>query len=58
MIQPGSYVPGSVTQVKRPGRVKGRGELYVHFDSLTLPNGVTRDFVRAWVRLTGVRRKT
>jgi hypothetical protein len=33
-----------VTQVKRPGRVKGRGELYVRFDSLTLPNGVTRDF--------------
>jgi type IV secretion system protein VirB10 len=24
--------------------VKGRGELYVRFDSLTLPNGVTRDF--------------
>jgi type IV secretion system protein VirB10 len=24
--------------------VKGRGELYVRFDTLTLPNGVTRDF--------------
>ena len=35
---------GTVTEVKRPGRVKGRGELYVRFDSLTLPNGVTRDF--------------
>src|SRR5205085_2990370 len=34
----------TVTQVKKPGRVKGRGELYVRFDSLTLPNGVTRDF--------------
>jgi type IV secretion system protein VirB10 len=33
-----------VTQLKKPGRVKGRGELYVRFDSLTLPNGVTRDF--------------
>ena len=43
-IPPGSYVMGTVTQVKRPGRVKGRGELYVRFDSLTLPNGVTRDF--------------
>src|SRR5207245_10608795 len=40
----GSYVVGTVTQIKRPGRVKGRGELYVRFDSLTLPNGVTRDF--------------
>ncbi len=51
VIPPGSYVTGTVTDVKRPGRVKGRGELYVRFDSLTLPNGVTRDF-RA--RLSGV----
>lgn len=44
VIPPGSYVAGTVTDVKRPGRLKGRGELYVRFDSLTLPNGVTRDF--------------
>jgi hypothetical protein len=44
VIPPGSYVAGTVTDVKRPGRVKGRGELWVRFDSLTLPNGVTRDF--------------
>lgn len=44
VIPPGSYVAGTVTQVKRPGRIKGRGELYVRFDSLTLGNGVTRDF--------------
>jgi hypothetical protein len=44
VIPPGSYVAGTVTDVKRPGKVKGRGELYVRFDSLTLPNGVTRDF--------------
>ncbi|MBM3748123.1 MAG: hypothetical protein FJW34_20245, partial [Acidobacteria bacterium] len=44
VIPPGSYVAGTVTDVKRPGRVKGRGELHVRFDSLTLPNGVTRDF--------------
>ena len=44
VIPPGSYVAGTVTQVKKPGRVKGRGEIYVRFDSLTLPNGVTRDF--------------
>ena len=51
VIPVGSYVAGTVTQVKKPGRVAGRGELYVRFDSLTLPNGVTRDF-RA--RLGGV----
>src|SRR5271168_4837846 len=44
VIPPGSYVAGTVTLVKRPGRVKGRGELFLRFDSLTLPNGVTRDF--------------
>ncbi|MDQ6760896.1 MAG: hypothetical protein M3Z32_13670 [Acidobacteriota bacterium] len=44
VIPPGSYVAGTVTEIKRPGRVKGRGELYVRFDSLTLPNGTTRDF--------------
>jgi hypothetical protein len=44
VIPPGSYVQGTVTEVKRPGRIKGRGMLYVRFDSLTLPNGVTREF--------------
>jgi len=44
VIPPGSYVAGTVTFVKRPGRVKGRGELFLRFDSLTLSNGVTRDF--------------
>jgi len=44
VIPVGSYVTGTVTQIKRPGRVKGLGELYIHIDSLTLPNGVTRDF--------------
>jgi type IV secretion system protein VirB10 len=44
VIPPGSYVAGTVTEIKRPGRVHGRGELYIRFDSLTLPNGVTRDF--------------
>jgi hypothetical protein len=44
VIPPGSYVVGTLTHVRRPGRVRGRGELFLRFDSLTLPNGVTRDF--------------
>jgi len=44
VIPPGSYVAGTITHIKKPGRVKGRGELFLRFDSLTLPNGVTRDF--------------
>ncbi len=44
VIPTGSHVQGTVTEVKRPGRVKGKGMLYVRFDSLILPNGVIRNF--------------
>lgn len=44
VIPQGSWVQGTITSVKRPKRVKGRGELYIRFDSLTLPNGVSRNF--------------
>jgi type IV secretion system protein VirB10 len=44
VIPPGSWVMGTITQVQRPGRMKGRGEFHLRFDSLTLPNGTTRDF--------------
>lgn len=43
VIPVGSWVTGTVTEVKKPGRVKGRAELYIRFDTLMLPNGVTRD---------------
>jgi len=44
VIPIGSYVTGTVTEIKRPARSKGHAELYVRFDTLTLPNGVTRKF--------------
>jgi type IV secretion system protein VirB10 len=44
VIPQGSWVTGTISEVKRPGRVKGRGELQINFDSLTLPTGVTRNF--------------
>ncbi len=44
VIPRGSYVIGTVTQSKKAGKVSGKAELYIRFDSLTLPNGVTRDF--------------
>lgn len=43
VIPKGSHVMGTVTDAQRAGRVKGKPELYLRFDSLTLPNGVTRD---------------
>jgi len=44
VIPKGSYVTGTVTEVKRGGRMKGKSELFLRFESLTLPSGVTRDF--------------
>lgn len=44
LIPRGSYVMGTVTESKEAGRVKGKAALNLRFDSLTLPNGVTRDF--------------
>jgi hypothetical protein len=44
VIPVGSYVNGTVTHLTRPGRVRGKGELYLRFDTLILPNGVTREF--------------
>jgi type IV secretion system protein VirB10 len=43
VIPKGSEVSAFVTSVKRPGRAKGRAELHLQFDSITLPNGVVRD---------------
>ncbi|MBI1358292.1 MAG: hypothetical protein GC160_28490 [Acidobacteria bacterium] len=45
VIPPGTYVSGSVTRSKRPGKVKGKGELYLRFEQMILPNGVIRDLV-------------
>jgi hypothetical protein len=44
VIPRGSYVSGTVIESQRAGRVKGKSALNLRFDSLTLPNGVTRDF--------------
>ena len=44
VIPTGSYVQASLTEVKRAGKVKGKSELFLRFDSITLPNGTTRDF--------------
>jgi hypothetical protein len=44
VIPRGSDVRGSITHTKKAGRVSGKGELFIRFDSLILPNGVSRDF--------------
>lgn len=44
VIPRGAYVNGHVSQSKAAGALKGKGELYIVFDGLILPNGTTRDF--------------
>lgn len=44
VIPQGSFVNGTLTLSKPAGKVKGKGELFIRFDTLVLPNGVTRDF--------------
>jgi type IV secretion system protein VirB10 len=39
LIPEGSYVQGKLVHVKRPGKVKGRGELMMHLTTLVMPQG-------------------
>jgi type IV secretion system protein VirB10 len=41
VIPEGSYVRGKITEVVRPGRVTGKAELTLSFQTLVLPSGVT-----------------
>ena len=43
IVPVGSYLRGEVTESKRPGRVKGKGELRIRLNTLILPNGYTVD---------------
>ncbi len=45
IIPEGSYVNGTITDVARGKRMfRGKAQIQVRFDSIILPNGVTRDF--------------
>jgi type IV secretion system protein VirB10 len=41
VIPVGSYVRGRVVEVKKPGKVTGKGELTISFQTLILPSGIT-----------------
>jgi hypothetical protein len=53
VIPKGSMIRGSITEVKRPGRIKGKGHLAVRFDDILLPNGITREFIAAFRGIHG-----
>lgn len=42
IIPVGSYVKGSVTEVIKPGRVKGKAQVGIRFESITLPSGMNQ----------------
>lgn len=51
VIPRGSVIKGSVTHVQRPGRLKGKARIALRFETLLLPNGISRDLI---VELRGI----
>ncbi len=45
VIPVGSYIIGHVDTLKEAGRIKGRGQIDLHFDTVILPSGLTRRMV-------------
>ncbi|MEJ2112080.1 MAG: hypothetical protein P8Z37_19665 [Acidobacteriota bacterium] len=43
VIPKGSEIRGTLTEVVRPGRIKGKGRIAIRFDDILLPNGVRRE---------------
>jgi len=41
VIPAGTYVQGKISHIRRPGRVKGRAEVLMHFTTLIYPSGYT-----------------
>jgi hypothetical protein len=44
LIPAGTYVQGEIEDAKRPGKVKGTGEIRLRLNSMILPNGYAVDF--------------
>jgi hypothetical protein len=56
MIPVGVYVQGVVDRVQRPGRVKGRAQLDLHFTTMIFPNGQVVEVPWRPEQLAGIRR--
>jgi hypothetical protein len=53
VIPKGSTIRGTVTEVVRPGKVKGKGRMAIRIDDILLPNGVSRNLVAVFRGLHG-----
>lgn len=56
IIPPGTFVLGFVDYSKQPGRLKGKSQLRLRFDTVILPSGVTRKVEAALQSAEGERR--
>jgi hypothetical protein len=52
-IPKGSTIRATLTEVTRPGRIKGGGQIAVKFNDILLPNGVTREIVASFHGIHG-----
>jgi hypothetical protein len=53
VIPKGSTIRGTVTEVVRPGRIKGKGRLAIRFDDILLPNGVKHELIATFRGIHG-----
>jgi hypothetical protein len=44
LVPAGSYVQGEIQEARRPGKVKGTGEIRLRLNTMILPNGYVVDF--------------
>jgi type IV secretion system protein VirB10 len=58
VIPQGSVIRGTVGNVQRPGRVKGRAELGLRFDTLELPDGQVYDLSASLTDLDAGQKET
>lgn len=57
-IPAGTYVQGRISQIKRPGRVKGRAEFLMHFNAIVFRSGYTVMLPGAVENLPGSEKQT
>ncbi len=58
VIPAGTYVQGRISEVKRPGRVKGRAEFLMHFTTLVFHSGYTVMLPGAVENMPGAEKQT
>ncbi len=58
VIPAGTYVQGRISQIKRPGRVKGRAEFLMHFTTMIFRSGYTVMLPGSVENLPGAEKQT